>query len=308
MAVITVPARAAGRTGFGRPIESPLGLEYGLACSTETLEQAFRLVHDRYVARGYMRPDASAWRLSVHHALPTTKVFVARSRGRVVGTMALIPDSPLGVPMDALYDRELALYRNQARYVAEVSSLAIADDFRASGVAILTSLIRLLILYAMEIGQCDDICIAVNPRHSGFYRRLFPHSLEIGERRAYHKVNGAPAVAARIDLQLLAQLIPAVQDGTADVNEAYRFFMRVDDFSRIIAQMQREASKARLSARQFKHFFSAHPALAIAPAPVRAVIQALYPEVDVEQVIEQYRARRDARLAYDDLALALLPA
>jgi hypothetical protein len=84
--------------------------------------------------------------------------------------------------------------------------------------------------------------------------------------------------------------------------------MRVDDFSRIVAGLQREASKARLSARQFKHFFSAHPALAIAPAPVRAVIQALYPDVDVERVVDQYRARRDERLGYEDLALALLPA
>ena len=308
MAVMTVPAGAAGRIGLGLSTESVRGVDYGVAHSIESLEQAFRLVHDQYVARGYMRPEPSSWRLSVHHALPATKVFVARHGRRVIGTLTLIPDSPLGLPMDALYDHELTTLRNQSRYVAEVSSLAITDDFRPLGLPVLTSLMRLVGLYAMEVAGCDDICIAVNPRHVGFYRRIFPHAAAIGGRRAYSKVNGAPAVAVRIDLQLLARLFPAVQDGTAEVNEAYRFFMRAHDFSTIVAQLEHEASKARLTPRVFKHFFSAHPALAEAPAAVHAVVQALYPGIDVDAVLEEYRARADNTVPYSDLALAMLPA
>jgi len=221
--------------------------------------------------------------------------------------MTLVPDSPLGLPLDELYGSELASLRNEGRYVAEVSGLAIADDFRASGLAILTSLTRLLVLYAMEIAECHDICIAVNPRHVRFYRRLFPHSVEIGERRAYDKVNGAPAVGARLDLESLAALVPSVQNGTVDVSDAYRFFMQADDFSTIVDRLSHEASRARLTPRQFRHFFSAHPALVQAPAGVRAVVQSLYPTVDVAAVIKQYRTRVESFL-YPELDLAFLPA
>jgi len=306
MTVMNVSAAAVGRTGIGLANEGLLGLDYGVACSTDVLEQAFQLVHDQYVARGYMRPERSSWRLSVHHAVPTTKVFVAQDEGRVVGTMTLIPDSPLGLPLDALYDGELATLRNEGRYVAEVSGLAIAEDVRASGLAILTALARLLGLYAIEVAGCHDICIAVNPRHVGFYRRLFPHAVEIGERRSYAKVNGAPAVAVRIDLESLAALFPSVQGGTLDVSEAYRFFMRADDFDEIVARLEYDASKARLTPRQFRHFFSAHPALAEASADVRASLQKLYPSVDVPSVVKHYRSR--AALFGPQLGLALLPA
>jgi len=126
MTVMTVSSGAVGRTGIGLSAEAVLNLECGVACSTDTLEQAFRLVHDQYVARGYMRPEPSSWRLSVHHALPTTKVFVARDQHRVVGTMTLVPDSPLGLPLDELYGSEVTALRNEGRYVTEVSGLAIA--------------------------------------------------------------------------------------------------------------------------------------------------------------------------------------
>ena len=79
------------------------GLDFGLATDRHTLEQAFRLQHDQYVAHGYMDAHPSGWRLSLHNALSPTRVFVARRGGRVVGTMTLITDSPLGLPMDEIY-------------------------------------------------------------------------------------------------------------------------------------------------------------------------------------------------------------
>jgi len=82
-------------------------LDFGLATDRHALEQAFRLQHDQYVAHGYMDAHPSGWRLSLHNALSATRVFVARCGGRVVGTMTLIADSPLGLPMDEIYTDEL---------------------------------------------------------------------------------------------------------------------------------------------------------------------------------------------------------
>ena len=138
------------------------GLDFGLATDRRTLEQVFRLQHDQYVAQGYMDPHPSNWRLSIHNALPATRVFVARSKDRVVATMTLIADSPVGLPIDEIYSDELRTLRDAGRDLAEVSGLAVHPDYQPSGVAILLRLIRMLVVYAAQVGS--DLCIAVNPR------------------------------------------------------------------------------------------------------------------------------------------------
>src|SRR5512144_830205 len=79
------------------------GLDFGLATDRRTLEQAFRLQHDQYVAHCYMDAHPSGWRLRLHNALSAPRVFVARSGGRVVGTMTLVADFPIGLPRDEIY-------------------------------------------------------------------------------------------------------------------------------------------------------------------------------------------------------------
>src|SRR5262249_42662020 len=98
-----------------------LPLKFAIALGPDALAGAFRLVHDQYVSRGYMLPDPSGLRVGLHHTLPTTKVFVATLGPRVVGTMTLIEDSVLGLPMDELYRDDLAHFRDQGRRVNEVS-------------------------------------------------------------------------------------------------------------------------------------------------------------------------------------------
>src|SRR5574341_351220 len=104
-------------------------LEFGLATNRHTLDQAFRLQHDQYVAQGYMDSHPSGWRLSAHNALPSTRVFVALDNDRVVATMAVITDSRLGLPMAEIYADELREFRGLRRQVAEVSGLAVHPDY-----------------------------------------------------------------------------------------------------------------------------------------------------------------------------------
>ena len=53
---------------------------------------------------------------------------------RVVGTLTIIPDSPLGLPMDECYD--LQRFRNTGLTLSEVSALAIVRDHRGEGGAV----------------------------------------------------------------------------------------------------------------------------------------------------------------------------
>ena len=99
-------------------------LDFGLATTIADFEGAFRLAHDRYVWRRYMPPQPSGRRLGVHHVLPSTKVVVAKAEGRVVGTITVVEDSCLGLPMDEAFGGELGLLRERVRRLAEGASLA----------------------------------------------------------------------------------------------------------------------------------------------------------------------------------------
>jgi hypothetical protein len=90
-------------------------LDFGLARTFSDFDGAFRLLHDQYVWRQYMRPNPAGRRLNLHNVLPTTKVFVARAEARVVGTLAAVEDSRLGLPMDEAFGAELGRLRERGR-------------------------------------------------------------------------------------------------------------------------------------------------------------------------------------------------
>ncbi|WP_457326266.1 N-acyl amino acid synthase FeeM domain-containing protein, partial [Roseateles sp. P5_E11] len=47
-------------------------LELKVAETREELEDCFRILHDAYVASGFMKPSPSGLRVTMYHALPTT--------------------------------------------------------------------------------------------------------------------------------------------------------------------------------------------------------------------------------------------
>lgn len=222
--------------------ESVADVEFGLACDAHTLDQAFRLVHDQYVWRGYMTSDPSGRRISLHNMLPTTRVFVAVAQGRVIGTVSVVGDSVLGLPMDEIYRPELQELRTRGRRLAEVSSLAMDPLHRSHGVAVLMRLMRMLVLYCTEIAHVTDVCIAVNPRHVDFYRKVL-HFKPIGGLKPFAKVNGAPAVALNLDLDLVRSLISTAQ-ATDIVDEFYDFFVGRLTYRRLVGRLERELRTA----------------------------------------------------------------
>jgi predicted N-acetyltransferase YhbS len=174
-------------------------LEVEVAATPTARDEAFRLVHDRYVERGYCHPAPDGRRTSFHHALHTTRVFVARAGGHVLGTLTLIPDALCAPPMAELYRDELAGLGIARGRLAEVSALAVAPGLGGRGIDVLISLVRRLVAYATRVAAVDALCIAVHPRHAAFYERL--GFRRIGAAKAYGAVNDAPAVALALDLR-----------------------------------------------------------------------------------------------------------
>ncbi len=234
-------------------------LDFGLATDRRALDQAFRLQHDQYVAQGYMDPHPSGWRLSVHHALPFTRVFVVRDDDRVVATVTVIVDSRLGLPMEEIYADELKGLRGEQRMLAEVSGLAVHPDYQKSGLAILLRLIRMVLLYSIQMADVSDLCIAINPHHAVFYRKAFGFE-PLGGLKQYGKVNGAPALALQLDCDLLRTFISDLRDGHAVESEVYTFLFNPGAVEPAIARLETDLAQALPSFAHLNYFFSRHEA------------------------------------------------
>jgi hypothetical protein len=188
------------------------------------------------------RPDRR--RVSVHAALPGTKIFVALAGSEVVGTVTLIPDSPAGLPMDEIYAEELEVFRRPGRRIAEVSALAVSPQSRSAvGPMVLFGLLRLMVVYAAEVGTLNDLCILVHPRHAAFYRE-YCHFRAFGRPKRFAKVAGAPAVPLHLDLAVVRQLILDVHARGRQTDDFYEFFFGEEACREVRGIIRREASLA----------------------------------------------------------------
>lgn len=247
------PRSTARRDGYWWTDERLVaGVDFGMATGIDAFDGAFRLVHDQYVARGFMAPQESGRRLSIHNSLTSTKVFVARRQGVVIGTLTLIEDSFLGLPMGEIYEEELAGLRARGHRLAEVSALALDPRYRAVGVAIVMRLVRMLVLYAAQVEGLDELCIAVNPRHVDFYRRLLQFQV-FGDVKSYQKVNGAPAVALRLELALPRAIIADLRAGERR-SELYEFLFGHWNHARTVIRLHDDLPRSCLAPEDFAVF------------------------------------------------------
>jgi hypothetical protein len=270
------PATGVAREHAWTNNAKPERFQFGVARKTAALDAAFGLVHDQYVWRGFLdAPHPSGRRVNLRHALPTTRVFVARDGARVVGTATLIPDSPLGLPMDEVFADQLDAIRLSNRCAAEVSALAMDADRRAHGVPVLIRLLRMILLYAAEVARLDDLVLVVRPQHAAFYQQSFA-CRPIGPARDYPKVHIVGAVALHLDLHEVRALIRAIQAGQAPASRTQAFLYSPDACQTVLTQLGRELRGPALTADQFEHFFRGDDVLTGAPPAQRAYVEALY--------------------------------
>jgi hypothetical protein len=194
-----LPRRIRQRVVLGRvnvDFDRLRGLSVKLATTEAELLGAARLVHDAYVARGIIAPHASRLMFHPQMVLPTSKTFVALQGGAVVGTISLVGDSPLGVPLDKSFRPEMTGFRARGERFAEVSALAVAPEHRKTGVVYLLN--RLTIRAAVQ-ERLHRLVISVHPRAETLYRTAMLFET-FGAERPYTGLEAAPAVAMSLPL------------------------------------------------------------------------------------------------------------
>jgi hypothetical protein len=227
------------------------GMEFATARETDTLDKAYRLVHDQYVSRDLMLPEADGRKLDLRHALPSTRVFVAKAWPLVVGTVSLFQDSPLGLPLETEHLDAVSSLRRTGRRLAEVSHLAVDVANQTESLAVIMRLLRMVLVYAAEVAHLDELCLVVPPRYVDLCRRYLeaqplPGTVAGGPSRA--------GVALHIDLDHIRRLAADVHAGRA-AGPMRTFLFGVVSYREVWAQLRQEIPGAGLSSGQFAHFF-----------------------------------------------------
>ncbi len=184
------------------------GVVVQIAQEREKFRQAFELLYRAYRARGYVGPHPHGIVYRLSYGLPTSRTMVAlvpdeAGRSSVVGTLTIVGDGSLGLPMEGDYKREVQQLREHGRRVAEVSGLAIAHEHRSPLLQTFYCLTRFLVQYACDRGV-QDLLITVHPRHAAFYREWFCFE-PYGPCRPCAAAAGNPGVLCRLDLDRLAE-------------------------------------------------------------------------------------------------------
>jgi hypothetical protein len=173
------------------------GMECKVAGSFDEWQEAFSLIHRSYVQAGLSERNPCGLRVTPYHLVPTTSTLIARHEGRVIGTLSLIRDNHLGIPMEQVYGREIESFRDQRVSFAEVSCLATGKFAGREFLHIFSRLMRLVAQHARFLGV-QRLLIATHPRHAAFYER-FMGFRQFGHATSYPCVRGAPAVAGMMD-------------------------------------------------------------------------------------------------------------
>jgi hypothetical protein len=192
-------------------------VEYKIATSPQEMEGALTLVFKEYAKRGLIIRNnyKNEIRISPHHILPVTRIFVGLKNDEVIITMSTFLDSPLNLPLDSGYHDEFQTLRDQGRKIGEVGYFAVKSGlFRGKKPAkvnfeklnFILTLFRMGFQYGLYHTGIDDACFVTNPDPKQKFFKYFPIE-KFGEVKHYGfdemHLKPKPAIAKRMDLREL---------------------------------------------------------------------------------------------------------
>lgn len=157
------------------------GIEFRPIESINEFHSAAELVYQEYLKCQFILPHKNQRKISLFQILPTTITFVGihTASQQVIGTMTVVEDSPLGLPMDPQnYDKLIGL-RMGKRKLVEFSQLAINRLPSKSKAVEMTKQARLLLLlhlfraavdYLRIYTEVDTLVISYKSKHDAIYK------------------------------------------------------------------------------------------------------------------------------------------
>jgi len=173
-------------------------------CEDGELEDVYRLTHDAYAERGYIKASSDG-RL-IHNreldGIAETTVVVVVADGIVLGTNTLTLDGPKGLSVDKDFKEESDQVRAEGRTLASSWRLVTRTGYRDE-----RKIVMGLIGETLRLGLSHGVttCLfSLNPRHERVYSRLL-NMKTIARSDAIVGFANAPAVLMRMDIETLPQ-------------------------------------------------------------------------------------------------------
>lgn len=221
-----IEKRRSVRIRRSKLLQNTENIEYKIAISTEELEQAFELVTQQYTNVG-MHDSNSGLRLTKFHLLPESKVFIAIKKQedyseKVIGTLTMIKDSPMGLPMDEIYNNVLQRLRLSNLNLAEVIGLAVSPTESPIQNNIVMYLYKICLQYS-RLTQIDDLLCSVKKKHINFYEELLLFK-PIGDLLPYIYANNQLIQGHRLNIHQANKDFEKVYSGQEFDADLHRFF------------------------------------------------------------------------------------
>jgi hypothetical protein len=253
--------------------------------SQEELLKSYALLYKEYLARGYCENNSARLHLNLFAILPSTRTLVLRYRERIIGTISLINDSPVGLPMESLFPREIGRLRQSKRKIAEVGLLALDLEFFGKHRYSLTDLrkfcglfhlVRAIINQARYDGN-SDIVIAVHPKHEQLYSYITFKSF--GLVKSYSSACGNPALPMHMNIDYAKSSRFAGKNYLASFISAYKvppgkrqFILSQESLQDLV--WLRKDIFTRLTTPQLAHLYRCYPKIVL-PQPKRELVASL---------------------------------
>ena len=233
--------RFAAKGLFG-PVDKSTTVKW--AETDQDFLKSFNLLYERYLECNYIKEcESFPFHYNCYNLLEKTKKVILEKKAGILSTVDIVMDNtPLGLPMDAIYKEELDALRNEGRRICEVGSLACSRD--ANWQNTFMPLFRIVFWHARNNGL-NDLCIMVNPKHEAFYKSVMVMET-LGEEKFYPSVN-APAIALRMNLDHYHETVRNAYQGFPDENSLFNYFFRWEaTATRNESRMIRSSSISRM--------------------------------------------------------------
>lgn len=165
----------------------------------------YEFIYKAYLKMGYTSNKKDQMWFSIYDAITEATTLIAENEcGEMAGALTIVFDSPIGLPADELYGKEIGDLRKNGAKICEIVSFATNEEVRGS-VRFLAGLFYCIYLLARKDKGASDLIITVNDQQENFYCRSLMFD-KIGSLKSYDKVNGAPAILLRLDWELIDRL------------------------------------------------------------------------------------------------------
>jgi hypothetical protein len=192
-----------------------------IAETKEELEGAFQVLYRSYLEKGYCEKIEAEMKLTLHHALPTTSVIIAKYKGQVVGTLTLVRNNNLKLPCEKEWD--LGFLKKDDRRVAEITCLAVDKNYRRVRKGnIFFPILKYMYSFATRYFGTEILTVVVHPDEKDFYQGVL--QFQPIEKRVVVDYFGGPAIALYLDLVQAKEMFRRVYGGKPAHKDLYRYF------------------------------------------------------------------------------------